>query len=94
MLSLDGSITAVLDIGVTSVVGDRRLDPVSAAVYLASLEISGVTTPRDVEVAMGWLRNVGLHDLFEPAQRWLAAYWSFALDDVPLMRWCEAVLLP
>ncbi len=92
MLAADGSITAVLDIGVTSVVGDRRLDPVAAVVYLASPEITGVTTPRDVEVAMGWLRNAGLHDLFEPAQRWLAAYWAFAVDDRPLLMWCEAVL--
>ena len=54
----DGScITAVLDIGPTSVAGDRRFDPVSAAVYLASPDITPSANRRDVDVAMSWLRR-------------------------------------
>jgi hypothetical protein len=75
------------------VAGDRRLDPVSAVVYLASPAISPTAIPADVDVAMSWLRAYGLHEWFEPAQRWLAAFWSFALDDPRLFEWCRAVLL-
>ena len=93
MLATGATITAVLDIGMTSVVGDARLDPLASAVYLAAPQITPVATGRDVEVAMGWIRSAGLADLYEPARRWLAAYWCFAVDDRPLHAWCEAVLL-
>ena len=93
MLTDGTRITAVLDIGPTSVVGDRRLDPLGAVVYLAAPDISPVATPADIDVAMGWLRAAGLHEWFEPAQAWLAAFWSFAVDDPTVMRWCRAVLL-
>jgi hypothetical protein len=49
-------------------------------------------TRRDVEVAMGWLAAMGLRDLFEPVRRWLAAYWSFEVDDRGLAAWCRTVL--
>jgi aminoglycoside phosphotransferase (APT) family kinase protein len=93
MLTADGEISAVLDIGTTSVAGDRRLDPLAAAVYLSSPEISGAVTRRDLLVARSWLRAADLDDWFEPTRRWLAAYWSFALDDRPLQAWCNSVLL-
>jgi aminoglycoside phosphotransferase (APT) family kinase protein len=90
----DGSrITAVIDIGPTSVAGDRRLDPLSAAVYLTSSEITPVVTPSDIDVTMSWLRAAGLRDWFEPARRWLAAFWSVAVDEPTLHRWCRRVLL-
>jgi hypothetical protein len=92
MLTDGTRITAVLDIGPTSVAGDRRLDPLSAVVYLASPDITPVATPADVDVAMSWLRAAGLHQWFVPAQRWLAAYWAFALDDPRVLRFCRAVL--
>lgn len=94
MLTDGTHITAVLDIGPTSVAGDRRLDPLAAAVYLAAPQITPAATPKDVDVAMSWLRAVGLHDLFVPARRWLAAYWSAAIDDPRVLDWCRAVLLP
>ena len=56
MLTDGTRITAVLDIGPTSVAGDRRLDPVSAAVYLAAPEITPAANRADVDVAMSWLR--------------------------------------
>ncbi len=86
-------ITAVIDIGSVSAVGDRRFDPVSAAVYLAAPEITPVAVAADVDVAMSWLRAAGLDDWFEPVRRWLAGFWSFAVDDPAVLRWCRSVLL-
>jgi aminoglycoside phosphotransferase (APT) family kinase protein len=86
-------ITAVIDIGSTSVAGDRRLDPLSAAVYLVTPEITPVVRESDIDVTMSWLRAAGLHDWFEPARQWLAAFWSVAIDEPALHRWCHRVLL-
>jgi aminoglycoside phosphotransferase (APT) family kinase protein len=94
MLTDGSSITAVIDFGLTCVAGDRRLDPVSAVVYLAAPEISGAMPRRDLEVATSWLRAAGLGDWYEPARRWLAAYWSFAIDDPSVLAWCRRVLAP
>jgi aminoglycoside phosphotransferase (APT) family kinase protein len=94
MLTDGTHITALLDIGSTSLAGDRRLDPLAAAAYLASPQVTPVAIPKDVDVAMSWLRAAGLHDLFVPARRWLAAYWSAAVDDPRVLDWCRAVLLP
>ena len=93
MLTDGRRITAVLDFGPTSITGDCRFNPLGAAVYLASPEITPVATVRDHDVATSWLRNAGLHDSFEPARRWLAAYWTFAFDDPNVLRWCRSVLL-
>jgi len=86
-------ITAVIDIGSTSMAGDRRLDPLSAVVYLVAPEITPGVEPGDVDVAMAWLRAAGLHEWFDPARRWLAAFWSAAVDDPTLLGWCRGVLL-
>lgn len=93
MLSVGTTITAVLDIGTTSVVGDPDLDPVAAVAYISTPHITPGATSRDADVAMTWLRSAGLEDRFIPTQRWLAAYWSFATDDVELQQWCRTVLL-
>jgi aminoglycoside phosphotransferase (APT) family kinase protein len=93
MLTDGTNVTAVIDIGSTSVAGDRRLDPLSAAVYLTAPEITPVATASDVDVAASWLRAAGLHHWFEPARRWLAAFWSAAVDDPTLFGWCRGVLL-
>jgi putative membrane protein len=93
MLTDGARITAVIDIGSTSVAGDRRLDPLSAAVYLVSPEITPVVNASDIDVTMSWLRSAGLHEWFEPARRWLAAFWSVAVDEPTLHRWCRHVLL-
>jgi aminoglycoside phosphotransferase (APT) family kinase protein len=93
MLTDGTGITAVIDIGSICVAGDRRFDPLSAAVYLASPEITPVATAADIDVAMAWLRAAGLHDWFDPARRWLAAFWSFAVDDPNVLAWCRRVLL-
>jgi aminoglycoside phosphotransferase (APT) family kinase protein len=94
MLTDGERITAVLDFGATSVIGDRRLDPIAAAVYLAAPDITPTATRADSDAAQGWLRNVGLDEWFEPARRWLAAFWTFAIDDPRVLRWCHTVLSP
>jgi hypothetical protein len=92
MLTDGRRITAVIDIGPSSVAGDRRLDPVAAAVYLCAPQITPEMTPSDARVATSWLRSAGLDDWYAPAQRWLAAYWAFAVDDIALHQWCRSVL--
>jgi aminoglycoside phosphotransferase len=93
MLTDGTAITAVIDIGAYGVVGDARLNPLVAAVHLASPEITPPTIRQDVDVAHAWLRAAGLADWFAPAQRWLAAFWCFATDDTVLQAWCRSVLL-
>jgi len=95
MLADGTAITAVLDIGYACVAGDRRFSSLAAAVYLEPWpEVAPFTRFRDREVARSWLRSAGLSDVYEPARRWLAAYWAFAVDDAALQAWCRSVLLP
>ncbi len=95
MLTDGIGITAVMDIGYACVAGDRRLTPLAAAVYLELRPQSvPIGTARDRVVAQAWLLSAGLLDLLNPARRWLAAYWAFATDDLPLQAWCRSVLLP
>jgi hypothetical protein len=91
MLTDGASITAVIDFGEVSIIGDRRLDPLLAATYLAP-PITSSATLRDQAVCREWLTAQGLDELYEPARRWAAAYWSFAQDDAALSAWCQSVL--
>jgi hypothetical protein len=92
MLSDGEGITAVVDFGVVAIVGDRRFDPLSAAAYLTPA-ITPTATDEDRRIAYRWLENQDLAHLFIPAQRWIAAFWSFAYDDEPLYKWCQSILL-
>ncbi len=91
MLTDGSSITAVIDFGIVSIIGDRRLDPVLAAVYLVPPHCK-TAKPEDQRVCSDWLNEHGLALMYEPARRWIAAYWSFARDDAALAAWCESVL--
>jgi aminoglycoside phosphotransferase (APT) family kinase protein len=93
MLAEGGSITAVLDFGTACIVGDRRLDPLTAAAYLDS-PITPSATASDRRAAVEWLRDHQLMDLYAPARRWLGAYWSFAREEPRLFDWCRSLLLP
>lgn len=93
MLSTGSTITAVIDIGTSGIRGDRRLDPLSAAVYLGANPITPSADEHDRRVARDWLRNADLIDHLEPARRWLAAFWAWATDDRALHQWCRSVLL-
>ncbi len=89
----DGEIvTAVIDFGASSIMGDRRLDPLTAAAYL-SPSITPTSTKRDRSVAQEWLVARGLADYYDAVRDWIAAYWSFARDDISLYRWCQSILV-
>jgi Ser/Thr protein kinase RdoA (MazF antagonist) len=92
MLADGEGITAVVDFGVVAIVGDRRLDPLTAVAYLTPA-ITPTATDEDRRVAHAWLEEKELADLFLPAQRWIAAFWSFASNDEPLYEWCQSILL-
>lgn len=88
-----GRVTAVLDIGPSAAIGDRRLDPVTAAIHLCEPAVTPGVTDDDVAVARGWLRAAGLDDLYAPVRRWLGAFWAFATDDPAALAMCRTVLL-
>lgn len=93
MLAVGTNVTAILDIGGKSAVaGDGRMNPLATAVYISSPQITPGATRRDARVASAWLEARGLTDYFEPARRWLAAYWSHAVDDARLLDWCVSTL--
>lgn len=93
MMTAGGRVTAVLDFGPTCLAGGASwLDPVACAVYLGSPSITPTATAADAERARGWLRDRGLDELHDPLRRWLAAFWSFAVDDHKLHAWCRSVL--
>jgi aminoglycoside phosphotransferase (APT) family kinase protein len=93
MLTDGERITAVIDFGLTSLSGDHRLDPLAAAAYLLAPEITPTGRPEDEDVVESWLRANGLWQWLEPATRWIAAYWSFAIDDPKVLSWCLRMLL-
>jgi Phosphotransferase enzyme family len=74
VLAVGTTITAVINVGPTSVLGDPLLDEVSAVVYLCSSEITPSATAVDKDIARSWLRNRGHDELFDGTRRWLAAY--------------------
>ncbi len=93
MLAVGTTVTAVIDIGGATVVGDRRLNDLAAVVYLCAPAITPTATETDRATGRRWLADRGLDRWYEPARRWLAAYWAWAVDDEALHRWCREVLL-
>ncbi|MEM9609789.1 MAG: hypothetical protein AAGA99_20365 [Actinomycetota bacterium] len=92
VLACRDQVTAVIDFGPTCARGARWVDAVSAVVYLEAPEITPDADQRDRAVARAWSRDRGLEQLIEPAERWLTAMWSFALEDPAVDRWCRRVL--
>ena len=87
-----GSVTAVLDFGGVPVFGDPDFDPLTLAVYLRG-EITDDTDESDHTICREWLEQMGLADRLDAAERWVAAMWSFAVDDAKVQSWCRRVLL-
>lgn len=69
VLAVGTTITAVIDFGATTVVGDRRLDPLASAIYLTP-EITPTATNRDRDVAYSWLRNASTSCSIRPSDGW------------------------
>jgi Ser/Thr protein kinase RdoA (MazF antagonist) len=92
MLADGSAITAVLDFGASVIAGDRRLDPLAAAVYLDPA-ITPSANEADRAVAQEWIAARGLAGYFTAVKLWIAAYWSFATDDINLYRWCRKILI-
>jgi hypothetical protein len=87
-----GRVTAVLDFGGVPVFGDPNFDPLTVAVYLRGVMTDGATES-DQTVCREWLEQAGLAEQLDAAERWVAAMWSFAIDDAKLQSWCRRVLL-
>lgn len=89
VLAESGRVSAVLDFGATTVMGDARMTAWSAVAYL------GPPAGREEDrlQAIEWLDRNGLTSGYDRARRWLAAYWTRATDDANLMDWCRRVLL-
>lgn len=92
VLAQNNRVMAVLDFGPSAVIGDARMEAWSAVAYLDA-ELSPAATEADRAQAMAWLAERDLLAGYETARRWLASYWSFAIDDAALMAWCRRVLL-
>ncbi len=91
MLADGDRITAVLDFGPMTIGGPRHLDPLVAVAYLAT-EITPTATDLDRAVARAWAAERDLLHAVAPAERWIAAYWTGAVDDEHLQRWCDRIL--
>jgi Phosphotransferase enzyme family len=90
---VDGSrVTAVLDFGGVPVFGDPDFDPLTVAVYLRG-EMTDDSNESDHTVCREWLERAGLAERLDAAERWVAAMWSFAVDDAKVQSWCRRVLL-
>lgn len=92
VLAMDSTVTAALDFGASTIMGDARMELWSAVAYLDP-EISPDASDADREQAVAFLHARHLADEYVKARRWLAAYWSFAQNDDGLMAWCRRVLL-
>jgi aminoglycoside phosphotransferase (APT) family kinase protein len=92
VLAQGATISAVLDFGSSTLMGDARMEAWSAVAYLDA-EISPQASDADRRQAMDWLAARGLAADYPLARKWLAAWWSFANDDASLMAWCRRILL-
>lgn len=85
-------LTAVIDFGYSSIIGDRRMNALVAAAHLITPRITPTVSAEDQAVAFAWLRERDLFDYYERGLPWLAAFWTFAHDDAELFKWCCSIL--
>lgn len=88
----ESRVTAVLDFGGVPVFGDPDFDPLTVAVYLRG-EMTEDSIAADHALCREWLEREGLAERLDAAERWVAAMWSFAIDDAKLQSWCRRILL-
>ena len=89
-------ISAVIDFGYSSIIGDRRMNAVAAAVHLMSPRITPTVIEDDRNTAMAWLRERDLLGYYEHGEPWMACYWAFVpeADDPAAYHWCRSILEP
>lgn len=92
VMANNGQLTAVIDFGYSSLLGDRRMNVMAATAHLVTPRITPTVTAEDQAIAFAWLRERDLYAYYEQALPWLAAYWTFASDDVALFKWCRSIL--
>ncbi len=92
VMATDGKVSAVIDFGYSTIIGDQRMSAVAAVAHLVSPRITPTVTADDVSIAHRWLTERGLADYYETCLPWLAAYWTFAWEDEPLLAWCRSIL--
>jgi aminoglycoside phosphotransferase (APT) family kinase protein len=85
-------LSAVIDFGYSSIIGDRRMNALVAAAYLVTPRITPTVSADDQAIAFAWLRERDLFTYYERGLPWLAAYWTFASDDIELYAWCSSIL--
>lgn len=85
-------VTAVLDWGYSTIIGDRRMNVVAAAAHLMTPRITPTVKRTDAALVMDWLNDHGLTDYFDCGIQWLAAFWTFAHNDPDALAWCRSVL--
>ena len=74
-------VTGVLDFGFATILADRRLTPLVAAVSLRLRSDATEAELAYVEARVG-------AEAVPQMRKWLAAYWAFAIKDDPdLARW-------
>lgn len=92
VMACGDTVLAVIDFGPSAVMGDPRFDAWGAVAYLDA-ELSPHATDADRQQAMDWLTAKDLIGGYAQAKRWIAASWTHAADDAPLMAWCRRILL-
>jgi len=93
VMCTDGTISAVVDFGATTIAGNAQFNPVIAAAFL-NPSITPSASEKDQWQAKEWLQECGLLETGLSVQKWLAAYWSFCgeKEDLPLYQWCRDIL--
>jgi Phosphotransferase enzyme family len=92
LLVEDDRVTAVLDFGGVPVFGDPDFEPLSFVTYLRGDMTEGCDAS-DFAFCQAWLEREGLAPRLEAVERWVAAMWSFAVDDAKVQAWCRRVLV-
>lgn len=88
-----GEVTAVLDFSPMTVVGDWRMDLITAMLFL---EVTAVYDPQDSHIAKTFVDKIlgfDSSDLATFYRQYYAFYFSFTKEsDTPLYQWCVANL--
>lgn len=91
LLWYEQRVSAIIDFGSATIMGDVRLNALFSAVFI--LSIPKLDNEVNHKLVHGWLVAHGLNEWYKPSQKMLAALWSFVDDNDALDRWCKSILL-